>query len=84
MRLFDVSHFDVFHFTFVAHLDITHTHFLPAVNFINILGTIFLYKYDVLAAFPNYMYVEKATKMTFVQKTRAYNVYEIDTYSQFH
>ncbi len=33
----------------------------------------------ILAAFPSYMYVEKAAEMMFVQKTRAYNVDEIDT-----
>ncbi len=32
----------------------------------------------VLAAFPSYTYVEKAAKTTFVQKTLAYNVDEID------
>jgi len=52
---------------------------LPVVNFINILRTKNSYKYDVSAAFPNYMYVEKATKMTFVWKTHSYNVDEIDT-----
>ncbi len=50
-----------------------------AVNFINILHTNFSYKYDGLAAFPKYMYVDKAAIMMFVQKTRAYNVDEIDT-----
>ncbi len=40
--------------------------FTPAVNFINILHTNFSYEYDVSAAFPNYMYVEKAAKMMFV------------------
>jgi len=55
-------------------------------NFKSILPSIssnstyeFLYKYDVSAAFPNYMYVEKAAKMTFVRKTQTYNVDEIDT-----
>jgi len=50
-----------------------------AVNFINIQRTNFSYEYDVLAAFPNYMYVEKAAETTFVQKRRVYNVDEIDT-----
>jgi len=50
----------------------------PAVNFINILRTNFLYEYDVSAAFPNNMYVEKAAETTFVWKTREY-VDEIDT-----
>jgi len=42
----------------------------------------FSYEYDISAAFPNYMYVEKAAKKTFEQKTRAYNVDEIDTWNQ--
>jgi len=54
-----------------------------AVNFINILRTNFSYKYDISAAFPNYMYVEKAAETPFVQKTRAYNVDEIDTWFPF-
>jgi len=53
-----------------------------AVNFFNILRTNFSYEYDVSAAFPNYMYVEKAAKTMFVQKSRAYNVDEIDTCSE--
>jgi len=32
----------------------------------------------VLAVFSSYMYIEKAAKMTFVRKMRAYNVDEID------
>jgi hypothetical protein len=52
----------------------------PAANFINILRTNFLYIYDISAAFPNYMYVEKAAEMTFVRKMCAYNVDEIDTW----
>jgi len=51
----------------------------PTVNLINILHTNFLYKYDVSAAFPNYVYVEKAAETMFVRKTCAYNVDEIDT-----
>jgi len=49
---------------------------------INILRTIFLYKYDVLAAFPNYMNIEKAAETTFVQKMRPYNVDETDTWKK--
>ncbi len=56
------------------------TKLTPAVNFINILHTNFSYKYDISAAFPNYMYVEKAAEMTFLWKMRAYNVDEIDTW----
>ncbi len=52
---------------------------LPTVNFINILRTNFSYEYDVSAAFPNYMYVEKAAETTLVWKTCAYNVDEIGT-----
>jgi len=35
----------------------------------------------ISAAFPSYMYVEKAAKTTFVWKTCAYNVDEIDILS---
>jgi len=38
----------------------------------------------ILAAFFGYMYVEKAAKMTFLQKTRTYNIDEIDPWCQFH
>jgi len=57
---------------------VTNTH---SVNFINILCTNFPYKYDILAAFPSYIYVEKAAETTFVQKTREYNVDDIDTWT---
>ncbi len=33
----------------------------------------------VSAAFPSYMYVEKAAEMMFIRKMLAYNAYEIDT-----
>ncbi len=56
--------------------------FQTAVNFINILRTNFSYKYDVLAAFPNYMNIEKAAETTFVRKMRRYNVDEIDTWKK--
>jgi len=35
----------------------------------------------ISAAFPRYMYVEKAAKMMFIRKTCAYNVDEIDILS---
>jgi hypothetical protein len=37
-----------------------------------------LYKYDVLAAFLSYVYLEKAAGMTFIQKPQAHKVDEID------
>jgi hypothetical protein len=50
------------------------------VNFINILRTNFSFEYDFSVAFPNYMYIEKAAKTTFVWIKREYNVDEIDTW----
>jgi len=38
----------------------------------------FLYKWYFSSFFSSYMYIVKATETTFVQKTRAYNVDEID------
>ncbi len=52
--------------------------FSPGVNFINILRTNFSYK----RRFGSFYYVhvtrKKAAEMTFVQKTRSFNVDEID------
>jgi len=43
----------------------------PAINFINILHTNFLHKYDVLAALPNYMYIKKSCQNDVRTKKRA-------------
>ncbi len=48
------------------------------VNFINILSTNFLYERRFGSFFSSYMYVEKAAKAMFVQKTGASKVDEID------
>jgi len=52
----------------------------PIVNFINVKRTNFLYErmfWQLL------LHICRAAKMTFVRKTRAFYVDEIDTYSQF-
>jgi len=62
----------------------------PSVSFINILRTNFLYvrTSSIRQLFSTYvrMYVKKRYQkdIRIVQKIRAYNVDEIDTYSQFH
>jgi len=48
------------------------------VNFINVLHTNFLYERRFGSFFSSYMYAVKAAKTTFVPKTCAYNVDEID------
>jgi hypothetical protein len=59
----------------------------PAVDFINVLWARFLYEIlapkntSALRSFSRYVLAKKST---FVQKTRALNVDEIDTWSQFH
>jgi len=56
---------------------------LPGVNFINFIRTKNSYAYDVSAAFPSYMYVEKAAETMFLQKTCAYDVDEIGYKSKY-
>jgi len=54
------------------------------VNFINIKRALFPYERHFGSFFLRMyvcMYVKKAAEMTFVQKTRAFNVDEIDTWS---
>ncbi len=50
----------------------------PVVNFINVLTYIHIFRTNVV--FSSYIYVEK---MTFVQKKRAKNVGEIDTWTKY-
>jgi len=49
----------------------------PAVNFINVIRARFSYE----PHFGSFFYVKKAAETTFVRKTRASNVDEIDTWS---
>ncbi len=53
-----------------------------SINFINILPANYLYEHCFGSFFSSYMYMEKAAKMTFVQKIIMYNVDEIDYWNQ--